>query len=49
MVRSYAEILERVERGEAVVITAQEVAELVEAGEAVRSPRWTLSPRPHER
>ena len=31
MVRSYAEILERVERGEAVVITAQEVAELVEA------------------
>ena len=31
MVRSYAEILERVERGEAVVITAQEVAELIEA------------------
>jgi putative methanogenesis marker 16 metalloprotein len=31
MVRSYEEILERVERGEAVVITAQEVAELIEA------------------
>ena len=33
MARSYAEILERVERGEAVVITAQEVAKLAEAGD----------------
>jgi len=32
MVGSYAEILGRVRRGEAVVITAQEVAELAEAG-----------------
>ena len=31
MARSYAEIQERIERGEAVVMTAQEVAELAEA------------------
>ena len=36
MVGSYSEILERAERGEAVVITAQEVAELVESGESSR-------------
>lgn len=36
MARSYAEILERVERGEAVVITAQEVAKLAEAGDPSR-------------
>ncbi|MCX6672957.1 MAG: methanogenesis marker 16 metalloprotein [Methanothrix sp.] len=36
MVGSYSEILEKVERGEAVVITAEEVAELVESGESSR-------------
>ncbi|MCX6669832.1 MAG: methanogenesis marker 16 metalloprotein [Methanothrix sp.] len=36
MVRSYSEILERIERGEAVVMTSQEVCELVEKGEKAR-------------
>ena len=36
MVGSYSEILKRVMQGEAVVITAQEVAELVQAGEQSR-------------
>jgi len=36
MVGPYSEILDRVKRGEAVVITAQEVAELVESGESSR-------------
>ncbi|MCX6678711.1 MAG: methanogenesis marker 16 metalloprotein [Methanothrix sp.] len=36
MVGSYSEILGKVERGEAVVITAQEVAKLVESGESNR-------------
>lgn len=33
MVRSYSEILERIERGQAVVMTSQEVCELVAKGE----------------
>ncbi len=36
MVRSYSEILERIERGEAIVMTSQEVCELVEKGEKAR-------------
>jgi putative methanogenesis marker 16 metalloprotein len=36
MVGSYSEILEKVERGEAVVMTAQEVSMLVESGETAR-------------
>ncbi|MCK9565180.1 MAG: methanogenesis marker 16 metalloprotein [Methanothrix sp.] len=36
MVGSYSQVLERVMQGEAVVITAQEVAKLVESGESSR-------------
>jgi putative methanogenesis marker 16 metalloprotein len=36
MVESYSEILEKVERGRAVVMTAEEVAELIESGESSR-------------
>ena len=36
MIRSYSEIVERVERKEAVVMTAEEVSRLVQAGEATR-------------
>ena len=36
MIRSYSEIVERVERKEAVVMTAEEVSRLLKAGEASR-------------
>lgn len=36
MIRSYSEIVERVERKEAVVMTAEEVSQLVQAGKASR-------------
>ena len=36
MIRSYSEIVERVERKEAVVMTAEEVSRLLQAGEASR-------------
>ena len=36
MIRSYSEIVEKLERKEAVVMTAEEVSRLVQAGEASR-------------
>ena len=46
MVGSYSEILGRIERKEAVVMTAQEVMNLAESGDEVGWRGWTWSPLP---